>query len=149
MPPLWGRMYALTHSILAVAKIALMGIVPSLNVGGIWMPVHWRHCLLRIKSCCKRHLEKRPEYTFSLKSPSRTILESVCFHTINWAINCSKKSVRAERELPRASKYRLCCSLTVVPAELVDFDQDGWYAMIILVFLLPNPTFSQHQRPRP
>ncbi len=149
MPPLCGRMYASMHSIPAVTKIALMGIVPSLNVGGIWMPVHWRHCLLNIRSDCDRRLEMQPEYTFSLKSPSRTISESVCFHTINWAINCSKNIVQAERKLPRASKYLLCCFLTVVPAELVDLEPEGWYAMTILVLLLPEPTFSQHQRPRP
>ncbi len=118
MPPLCGRMFALMHSILAVAKTASMGIVPSLNVGGIWMRVHWRHCLLNIKSDCDRHLEMRPEYTFSLKSPSRTILEWVCFHTINWAINCSKNIVQAERKLPRASKYLRVAPLLLRPNTL-------------------------------
>ncbi len=112
------------------------------------MPVHWRHCLLNIKSNSERHLEMRPEYTFSLKSPGRTILELVCFHTINWAINSSKKIVQAERKLPRASKYLSCCSLTVVLAEQANFESEGRYAMTILVFLLPDPTFCQHQGPR-
>jgi hypothetical protein len=113
------------------------------------MPVHWRHCLLNIKSGCERHLEMRPEYRFSLKSPRRTISESVCFYTINWAMNFSKNIVQAGRKSPQASKYLLCCSLMVVPAELADFELEGWYAITILVFLLPDPTVSQHQRPRP
>ncbi len=45
-PPLWDRMFALTHSIPAVAKIASIETVPSLKVGGTYIPVHCRHCLL-------------------------------------------------------------------------------------------------------
>ncbi len=148
-PPLWGRMYALAHSIPAVAKIALIGVVPSLKVGGIWMPVHWRHCSLNIRSGWERCLEMRPEYTFSLKSPRRMISESVWFQTINWAINFSKKIVRADRKSPWASKYPSCCSPTVVPAELAILEPEGCYAIMILVFLSPKPTVNQHQKSRP
>ncbi len=119
-PSLGGRMYALAHSIPAVAKIASIGVVPSLKVGGIWMPVHWRHCSLNMRSGWERRLEMRPEYTFSLKSPRRMISEWECFHTINWAIHCSKKVMWAKRKSPQASKYRSCCSCTVVPEELAD-----------------------------
>jgi hypothetical protein len=49
-PPLWGRMYVLTHSIPAVANIASIETVPSLKVGGICIPVHCRHCLLSMRS---------------------------------------------------------------------------------------------------
>ncbi len=90
-----------------------------------------------------------PEYRFSLKSPRRTISKLVCFHTINWVINCAKKIVQGECKSPWSSKYLSCCSLMVVLAELADFELEGWYAMTILVFLLPDPTFSQHQWPRP
>jgi hypothetical protein len=31
----------------------------------------------------------------------------------------------------------------MVLAELADFEPEGWYAMTILVFLLPDPTVSQ------
>ncbi len=49
-PPLWGRMYALTHLIPAVANNASIGMVPSLKVGGMCIPVHCRHCLLSMSS---------------------------------------------------------------------------------------------------
>jgi hypothetical protein len=57
-PPLWGRMFALTHSIPAVAKIASIGTVPSLKVGGTYIPIHCRHCLLG-KRVAVRHLSSQ------------------------------------------------------------------------------------------
>jgi hypothetical protein len=128
--------------------MALIGIIPSLKVGGIWIPVHWRHCSLNMRSGCDRRWAMRPEYTFLLKSPSRIISWLVCFQTINWEINCSKKIMRAKRKSPLASKYCSCCSLTIVPAELADLEPKGWYAITILVFFSPEPTFNQHQLPR-
>ncbi len=102
-------------------------------------------CSLNMRSGWERRLEMRPEYTFSLKSPRRMISELVCFHTIYWSIICLKKNVWAIRKLPWASKYRSCCSCMVIPAELADLEPEGWYAITILIFLLPEPTVNQHQ----
>ncbi len=55
MPPLWGRIYALMHSILEVAKIASISAVLSLKVGGMYIPLHWRHCLVNVRSGSERH----------------------------------------------------------------------------------------------
>ena len=81
IPPLWGRMCTLTHSIPAVAYTASIGMTWSLNVGGICMPVHPKHCSLKLRSGCARRFTIQPVYTFSLKSPSNMISASVVFHT--------------------------------------------------------------------
>jgi hypothetical protein len=141
-------MYALTHLIPAVAYTALIGMIPSLNVGGICMPVQPKICLLRLRYACSRRLAVRLVYTCSLKSPSRIISASVAFHRTSWAINCSKNIDLAELKLPRASKYHSCCSQTVVPAELELLEPEGWYAITIQVFLSPEPTLIQHHLPR-
>jgi len=149
IPPLWGRMYALTHSIPAVAYTASIGMILSLNVGGICVPVQPKHYLLKLRSDCSRHFAIHPEYTFLLKSPSRMISASVAFHTNNWAISCSKNIVFTDLKSPLALKYCSCCSRTVVPAEWELLEPEGWYAITILVFLSPEPTLIQHHLPRP
>jgi hypothetical protein len=60
-PPLWGRIYALTHWITAVAKIASIGTIPSLKVGGTCIPVHCRHCLLSMRSGSTRGCASCPD----------------------------------------------------------------------------------------
>jgi hypothetical protein len=60
-PPLWGRMYALTHLIPAVAQIASIGTVLSMKVGGTCIPVHCRHCLLSMRSDSARRCAIHPE----------------------------------------------------------------------------------------
>jgi hypothetical protein len=45
------------------------------------------------------------------------MLLSISFHWMSWVINCSKKMVLGEHALPRAEKYCVCWSLTVVPAD--------------------------------
>jgi hypothetical protein len=124
-------MYALTHSIPVIAYMALIGMIPSLNVGGICMPVQPKHCSLKLRSACSRRLAIRPVYTFSLKSPSRIISVSVAFHTTSWAINCSKNIDLPDLKLPQASKYSSCCSRTIVPTELELLEPEGWYAITI------------------
>jgi hypothetical protein len=59
--PLWGRMYALTHLIPAVAKIVSIRIVPSLKVGSTCISVHFRHYLLSMRSGSARHCAICPE----------------------------------------------------------------------------------------
>jgi hypothetical protein len=142
-------MYALTHSIPVVAYTALIGMLLSLNVGGICKLVQPKHCSLKFRSACTMCLAIRPVYTFSLKSPSRIISASVVFYTTSWAISCSKNIALANLKSPWALKYRLCCSQTVVPAELELLEHEGWYAITSCVFLSPEPTFIQHHRPRP
>ncbi len=66
-------------------------MTPSLNVGGMCMPVQPKHCSLKLRSACARRFAICPVYTFSLKSPSNMISEFIVFHTNSWAINCSKK----------------------------------------------------------
>jgi hypothetical protein len=73
----------------------------------------------------ERHLEMHPEYTLSFKLLRRMMFELVCFHTINWAINCLTKIVRAKSKLAQASKYHSFCSLMVVPAELANLELEG------------------------
>jgi hypothetical protein len=131
IPPLCGRMCTLTHFIPAVAYTALIGITPSLNVGGMCMTVQPKHCLLKLRSACARHFAICPVYTFSLKSPSNMISESVVFHTTSWAINCSKNIDLADLKLPQNSKYCPCCSPTIVPAKLELLEPKGWYTMTI------------------
>ncbi len=70
IPPLCGRICTLTHSILAIANTASIGMTPSLNVGGMCMPVQPKHCSLKLRSACARHFAICPVYMFSLKSPS-------------------------------------------------------------------------------
>jgi hypothetical protein len=142
-------MYALTHSIPAVAYTASIGMLSSLNVGGICKQVQPKHCSLKFRSACTMHLAILPVYTFSLKSPSRIISSSVIFHTTSWAISCSKNIALADLKSPQASKYCSCCSRTIVPAELELLEHEGWYAITICVFLSPEPTFIQQHRPRP
>ena len=55
--------------------------------------------------------------------------------------------VRGDLALPRAQTYLDCWSLTVVPADHPELL--GWYAITILVFLVPKPSCIQHHRPRP
>ncbi len=141
-------MYALTHSIPAVAHTASIGMIPSLNVGRICMPVQPKHCSLKLRSACSRRLAIRPVYMFSLKSPSRIISVSVAFHTTSWAINRSKNIDLADLKLPRASKYCSCCSRTVVPAELELLEPEGWYAITVQVFVSLELTLIQHHLPR-
>ena len=54
--------------------------------------------------------------------------------------------VRGDLALPRAQTYLDCWSLTVVPADHPELL--GWYAITILVFLVPEPSCIQHHRPR-
>ncbi len=117
--------------------------------GGMCMPVQPKHCSLKLRFACARHFAICPVYTFSLKSPSNMISESVIFHNTSWAINCSKNIDLADLKLPWASKYCSCCSQTIVPAKLELLEPKGWYAMTTRVFLSPEPTFIQHHWPRP
>jgi hypothetical protein len=75
------------HSIPDVANTASIGTVPSLKVGGMCKPVHCKHCLVYNKSRSDKRLAMRPEYTFSLKSPSNMMSKSVCFQMTSWEIN--------------------------------------------------------------
>ena len=47
---------------------------------------------------------------------------------------------------PRVQNYLDCWSLTVVPADCPELL--GWYAITILVFLVPEPSCIQHHHPR-
>ena len=116
----------ITHSIPDMAKTALIGTVPSPKVGGMCKPVHCKHCSVNNKSGSDNCLAMRSEYTFSLKSPSNMMLESVCFQMTSWVINCTKNIVRAGRKLPQALEYCSCCSHTMVPAEADEFEPEGW-----------------------
>jgi hypothetical protein len=113
------------HLIPAVAQIASIGIVPSLNVGGIYTPVNQWHCLLKFRSGRARRFAMQPVYTFSLKSLRRIISELVAFQTTSCAINWSKNIIQAGLRSPLASKYCSCCSLMVVPAEFVVLVSEG------------------------
>ncbi len=148
-PPLWGRMYALANSIPAIAKIGLIGVVPSLKVGGIWMPVHWRHYSQNMRSGWESCLEMRPVYKTFIKITKKDDIWIGMFPHNKLGNQLLKEDSEGRTQIASSLKVPLMLFLYGCPSRT----GGSWAGKLIChhdpSFLSSEPTLNQHQQPRP